>query len=121
MVKRVALLVLGTLVVMLVLTTVAVAWTPQEIYDDFAQNGKLTREYTDTELRAYLNDATLVQYPEQVVKTLLDSAVAEQLDRDTFPFTGFQLIIAGVVVVALVGGGVALRLFSRPRKPSQGS
>jgi len=43
------------------------------------------------------------------------------LDRDEFPFTGFQLMIAGIVVVVLIGGGVALRLATRPRKSSQNS
>jgi hypothetical protein len=42
--------------------------------------------------------------------------VNDMLTRDTFPFTGFQLMIAGIVAVALVGGGIALRRFSRPQK-----
>jgi hypothetical protein len=121
MVKRVVYLVLGSLLLTLVLTTVAVAWTPQQIYDDFAQNGKLTRNYTDAELSAYLNNATLVQYADRNVKTALDTAVTKLLNRTTFPFTGFQILMAGIVVAILIGGGVALRLLSRPRKPSQES
>jgi hypothetical protein len=121
MVKRVILLVIGSLVITLLLATVAMAWTPQEIYNDFAANGKLTRDYTDAELRAYLNDATLAQYADQDIKDRLDSAVKDILDRDEFPFTGFQLALAGIVVVCLIGGGVALRLISRPRKSRQDS
>jgi len=37
--------------------------------------------------------------------------------RDTFPLTGFQLMMAGIVAVVLVGGGILLRRLSRPRKP----
>jgi hypothetical protein len=118
MFKRVILLVLGSLVITLLLTTVAMAWTPQEIYDDFAQNGKLTRDYTDAELRAYLDDATVAMYGDKGIKDRLDDAVMDLLERETFPFTGFQLMIAGIVVVVLVGGGITLRLLSRPRKPT---
>ncbi len=121
MVKRVVLIVLGSLVLTLLLATAALAWTPQDIYDDFAQHGKLTRDYTDSELRAYLNDAVVAQYADMSIKDRLDDSVNEMLNRDTFPFTGFQLMIAGIVVVVLIGGGVALRLISGPRKPSQES
>jgi hypothetical protein len=121
MVKRVAFLILGALVLTLLLSTVVLAWTPQDIYNDFATNGKLTRDYTTAELRAYLNDATLAQYADQDIKDRLDSAVKDIIDRDEFPFTGFQLAMAGVVVVALIGGGIALRLLSRPRKSKQDS
>ena len=121
MVKRVALLVLGALVITLLITGVATAWTPQQIYNDFAQNGKLTRDYTQAELQAYLNDATLAQYADKDIKDRLDKAVHQVVDRSQFPFTGFQLLMAGIVVVVLIGGGVTLRLLSKPRKPSQDS
>ncbi len=120
--KRLTLLILGSVVITLVLTSVAMAgWTPQDIYNDYAQNGRLTRDYTEDELRAYLNDVMLVQYPDQAIKTSLDSAVTELLGRQTFPFTGFQLMIAGIVVVVLVGGGVVLRLATRPKRSSERS
>ncbi len=57
MVKKIVLLMLGTVLLTLLLTTVAWAWTPQEIYNDFAEHGKLTRDYTDAELRASLRHA----------------------------------------------------------------
>ena len=40
----------------------------------------------------------------------------EELATDTFPYTGFQLMMAGIVAVALVGGGFALRRLSRSRQ-----
>ncbi len=120
MLKRLALLALGSVIITMLFAGVAIAgWTPQDIYDDFAKNGKLTRDYTPAEMRAYLNDASLAQYGSKDIKDPLDHVVVDLLnqDRDTFPFTGFQLMIAGIVVVVLIGGGLALRHFSRPQRP----
>jgi hypothetical protein len=120
MVKKLVLLFIGAIVINLLLATVALAgWTPQDIYDDFATNGKLTRNYTDAELNAYLNDASLAQYGDSDLKKRLDDVVKDRLSRDEYPFTGFQIAILVVVVVALVGGGVALRRLSRPNKPTE--
>lgn len=132
MVKKMVLLVLGVLVITLMAATVAVAaHSPQDIYDDFADNGRLDVHYTDAELRAYLDNATLSQYADSSIKDRLDDTVVTMLTnrtgptdptdpakpgRDTFPFTGFQLMIAAIVAVVLVGGGIALRRFSRPER-----
>ena len=116
MLKRVVLILIGSILATLLLTTVALAWTPQDIYNDFVTNGKLTRTYTDAELHAYLNDATLAQYADQETKKRLDSAVYSLVNRNVFPFTGFQIAMAVIVVVCLIGGGVALRVFTKPRK-----
>jgi hypothetical protein len=118
--KKLVLLFIGAIVINLLLTTVALAgWTPQDIYDDFVANGKLTRSYTDVELKAYLNDASLAQYSDDDLKKRLDDVVKDRLSRDEYPFTGFQIAILAVVVVALIGGGVALRKLSRPHKPAE--
>jgi uncharacterized protein YcnI len=117
MAKRLILVLIGALVATLSIATVAIAgWTPQDIYDDFVTNGTLTRDYTTEELNAYLNDATLAQYADQDTKKKLDDLIK---DREDYPFTGFQIAIFAIVVVALVGGGFALRYLSRPQKPSQ--
>jgi hypothetical protein len=117
MIKRVVFVLIGVLVIGLVVTSVALAATPKQIYDDFAANGPFASgKYSDADLRAYLNDATLDQYENAVVKGQLDNLVNNYLTRDTFPFTGFQLMIAGIVAVVLVGGGIALRRLSRPQK-----
>jgi nitrogen fixation protein FixH len=117
MVKKLLLLFIGAIVINLIMTTVALAgWTPQDIYDDFVANGKLTRDYTEAELKAYLNDASLAQYSDDDLKKRLDDVVKDRLTRDEFPFTGFQIGILAVGVVALIGGGVALRRLSRPHR-----
>ncbi len=114
--KRLLFLLLGVLVIGLMMTSVALAATPQDIYDDYADNGKLDGQYTDEELRAYLNDANIHMYGDPSITGPLDALVTDMLTREEFPFTGFQMLIAGIVAVALVGGGIALRRLSRPQK-----
>jgi len=114
-------MILGSLVFTMLLATAAYAWTPQDILDDYLNNQQLNRDYTREELQAYLDDTTVEQYAAPLVTEVLKDKVKNLIDRDTFPFTGFQMMIAGIVVVVLVGGGVALRLLTRPRKESHSS
>ena len=116
MIKRVVFLIIGVIVLTLLVTSVALAWTPQDIYDDYVQHGKLTRDYTEGELQAFQNDATLHQYGNHEILTRLDTLVEQLLSRPTFPFTGFQMMIGVFVVVAVIGGGTALWALSRPRQ-----
>jgi hypothetical protein len=110
---------ISLLVVLLVLTMagVAQAATPQDIYDDYAADGKLDGTYTDAELEAYLNDAVIHGYPnaivddlDKIIRELLTPPYDDPSSRDKFPFTGFQMLMAGLAAAVLVGGGVALRL-----------
>ncbi len=95
---------------------VALAATPMQIYEDYADNLKLDGVYTDAELTAYLNDATMAQYPpnaatkgdlDTLIKTLLTSS------RSEFPFTGMELALLLLGGVVLVGSGFALRRATR--------
>lgn len=120
--KRFIFLILGALVFSLVLSGVALAgYTPQDIYNDYLADGDLDNTYTDAELRAYLNDAQVHQYGDSSITSPLDQKVLDLTTREVFPFTGFQLMMAGIVVVVLIVGGVLLRRYSRPRKPSEPS
>jgi hypothetical protein len=120
-VKRVALVLLGALAITLMCTTVALAWTPGQIYDDFVAHGKLTHDYTEAELDAYLHDSSLAQYGSTDVKKELDTLVKDLLERGQYPHTGTQMAIAGVVVLVLLVGGILLWYYSHPRKKkSQG-
>ena len=118
MVKRVALILLAMVFITLALAPVALAATPQDIYNDYIDNGKLDQKYTEAELQAYLNDATLHQYGHPTAVDALDQIVRE-LIRSEFPFTGFQIAIAAIVAIALIGGGFALRHFTRGHKPQK--
>ena len=115
MVKKLVLLFLAVVVIALLLAPVALAagHTSQDIYNDFINhNGKLTGSYAQAELKAFLNDGPFWQY-HQTNATQITSYIDQLLGRSTFPFTGFQMLIAGIVAVALVGGGFALRRVSR--------
>lgn len=117
--RRAVVLIVSAVLLVLALGGVALAATPQDIYDDYAADRKLDGHYTDAELRAYLTDALVDQYGDPTISTGLDSIVTDMLtdeDRSDFPFTGAQLALMGLAAVALVGGGVALRRFARPKR-----
>lgn len=114
---------------------VAFAASPQDVYNDYADNAKLDGTYTAAELNAYLNDATVEQYGSADVLTPLDTLVTKVLDamdagddfatalakalgtdtdgRGEFPFTGMELIVIGLGAALLIGGGLTLRRVAR--------
>lgn len=108
--RRAALL--GLLVGVLVLGLVAVAQaaTSQDIYNDYAQDRDLDGTYTDAELQAYLNDATIHMYAPGPITSALDKLVRKRLtSRGDFPFTGFEITLMLAGAALLVGGGVVIR------------
>jgi LPXTG-motif cell wall-anchored protein len=121
--KRAILLAGAVLLLVFALSGVALAdaatWhTPQDIYNDFADNGKLDgpgAPYTDEELEAYLNDATIHQYGDPTIVAALDQLVRDLLGTDEFPMTGAQIALIAVIAVVLIGGGFLLRRMSRKR------
>jgi hypothetical protein len=115
MIRRLVPILLGAVVISLLIGGIAVAASWQDIRDDLMDNGRLDGTYTVDELKNYLNNATDAEY-NSIVQDRIDQFVSIEDGRDTFPFTGFQLMIAGIVVVVLVGGGIALRHFSRPQR-----
>jgi hypothetical protein len=116
-VKKVLLVVIGAAVLFLLVCGTAFAATPQDIYDDYADNGKLDGTYTTAELNAYLNDATLHQYPPDAGKVdSLDALVKGMIaSRNKYPFTGTEIALVAVGVVALLGIGLGIRRLSRAR------
>jgi len=115
--KRLTMVLIGALVLALLLAGTALAATPQDIYNDFVTNGTLTGTYTVAELEAFLNDATIIQYTNQAVLDQLKNLVQKLLTQETrpqdtrsvFPFTGFELLLAGLGGAALIGTGLLLR------------
>jgi hypothetical protein len=113
-VTRLTLAALLTLAVLLALAGPALAATPQDIYNDYADNGKLDGTYTDEELQAYLDDAVIQQYGDPEVVAALNALVQQMLsqageERSTFPFTGAQMAAVAAGALALLGGGLILR------------
>ena len=115
--KKAILFAVAVVTLFVVFSGIALAASPQDIYNDYAAHGKLTQTYTDADLRAYLADATLDQYGDLAVLTALDGIAQKMLagGRGTFPFTGVQVGLLALVAVALVGGGLGLRRVSRSR------
>ncbi|MBU2603175.1 MAG: hypothetical protein KKA32_13575 [Actinobacteria bacterium] len=112
MAKKMILTVALALVVVLALGGVALAATPQDIYNDFADNGKLDGSYSKAELEAYLADATVHQYGDPYNLGVLDTLVKQMLASSTtttFPFTGLEIALIAFGAVALLGGGLVLR------------
>ncbi len=114
-VRRVVYITLVLSVMVMAFSGVAMAATAQDIYNDYAGNGKLDGTYTNEELRAYLNDATVAQYADTATKGELDTLVTSMLNkhRGEFPFTGMELGMFLLGAAVLVGSGVALRRATR--------
>ncbi|MHB9149900.1 MAG: hypothetical protein ACYC33_07465 [Thermoleophilia bacterium] len=137
MMRRTMLAMAVALVLVLGIGGTALAASPQDIYNDYADNAKLDGTYTIAEIEAYLNDATVNQYGSAAVLTPLNAlatkvlgamkagdtfavALAKALgttpsddDRSEFPFTGMELLIIALGAVVLIGGGLTLRRASR--------
>lgn len=117
--KKILLVLLTGLVLAIALAGVAQAWTPQNIYDDWADNGKLDRQYTTQDLQAYLNDPTVHQYGDSSILVPLDSYVTKttgQSGRTTFPWTGAQIAAIVLAAALLISLGVLLRRTSRQKQ-----
>ncbi len=122
--KKVVLLAVAVVALFAAISGVALAVSPQDIYNDYLADGKLDGNYTDDELRAYLGDATLDQYGDPALLTALDGIAQSMLGgaeqggggHSEFPFTGFQVALMAIVVAILIAGGFGLRRLSRDRR-----
>lgn len=106
-----------SVLVALATATAATAATPSEIYADYADNGRLDRAYSDSDLRAVLNDAAVQGYGRPTVTPPLRNEIQEQLEDEdvekvgrppgTLPFTGVDLVLltAGGGFLLLLGWG----------------
>jgi hypothetical protein len=106
----------------------ALAATPQQIFKDYADNGRLDGNYSNKDLTRALHDAVLQGYPPPT-KTGLAPAIKKQVasggagvagaklpaakKQGSLPFTGADLALmtAGGFSLLLLGG--ALRRFAR--------
>ena len=102
--------------------------TPQQIYKDYADNGRLDKNYSSADLKRALKDAVLQGYPGQTsgaglaptIKKKLASGVAASPKSlpaakraGALPFTGLDLalMVTGGLGLLLLGAG--LRRFAR--------
>jgi hypothetical protein len=119
-----------TVVAALALAVPAFGATPTEIYKDYADNGRLDANYSKSDLKRALKDATVQGYGSPVVVTKMKqkakpkggvagrktppAGVAVE-QKGGLPFTGAQLGLFTVVGLALVGSGFLLRLTGRKK------
>jgi hypothetical protein len=100
----------------------APAATPTQIYKDLADNGRLDGTYSRADLQRALKDASVQGYGKPTVRVrfkpkvqqAIGAAGAERaVTRRALPFTGLDLVLLGVVAVALVGSGIPIQRISR--------
>lgn len=98
----------------LVVVSTATAASPSEIYADYADNGRLDRPYSDSDLKGALNSAVIQGYGRPTVTPGFRAEVKKKLgqevsvkSRGTLPFTGVDLALltAGATVLLLMGWG----------------
>ena len=106
----------------LLLTASAGAATPQQIYRDLADNGRLDRKYSRADLDRALSNASLPAYarPEYVPRTpqsrpapAVAVAPASVDDSRSLPFTGLDAAFFAAVGAPLLLLGAGMRRYAR--------
>jgi hypothetical protein len=112
----------------------AFAATPQQIYRDLADNGRLDGAYTRTEIERALNPSTVVatdahqraRLPRKPIAVPVEegqpSRAAQRSDRRV-PFSALDvaLLVAGGAPMLLIGAGLRRRFADAPRRASAAS
>jgi hypothetical protein len=98
------------------------AATPQQIYRDLADNGRLDRKYSRTDIeRAFGSNPTIPAYarPEHVPRRTQARPAPAVVPTDSvdegrsLPFTGLDAALFGAVGAPLLLLGVGMRRFAR--------
>jgi opacity protein-like surface antigen len=88
----------------------AQAATPQQIYRDYADNGRLDHQYSQADLQRAKRDAALQGYPSVGVQGAVEQALGAQGVKASggLPFTGLDLALlaAGGGLLLVVGTGL---------------
>ena len=100
------------------LAPAALAATPQQIYRDYAQHGRLTHNYSRSDLERALRDAALQGYPRVGVQGAVQQALGAQAvkSRGGLPFTGLDLALMTAGGAALLAAGAGMRVLGRAKK-----
>jgi hypothetical protein len=97
---------------------VALGATPQQIYKDYKDNGRLNHQYTQADLQRALRDAALQGYPHVGVKGAVRQALGAQAvkPKGGLPFTGLDLGLMAAGGALLLAVGTGLRRLGRAKK-----
>ena len=103
---------------MLVAAPAAQSATPQAIYRDYKDNGKLDRPYSKADLQRALKYAAIQGYPRVGVQGAVQQALGAQAVKAQggLPFTGLDLALMAAGGALLLAAGTTLRKFGRARK-----
>jgi hypothetical protein len=108
----------GCVVLALALAPAALGATPQQIYRDYTQHGRLTQHYSRADLNRALRDAALQGYPRVGVQGAIEQALGAQAvkSRGGLPFTGLDLALMAAGGALLLVAGTGLRALGRAKK-----
>ena len=107
----------------LLLASGASAATPQQIYRDLADNGRLDRKYSRADVNRALRNPSLPGYaqPERMGRgpQAFNAPAAEPAGNDgrTLPFSGLDLALFGAIGGPLLLIGGSMRHLARTREP----
>lgn len=95
----------------------ASAATPQQIYKDYADNGRLDQQYSKADLQRALKSAALQGYPHVGVQGAVQQALGAQAVKTHggLPFTGLDLTLLAAGGAILLAAGAVLRKFGKAR------
>jgi hypothetical protein len=97
----------------------ALGATPQRIYRDYADNGRLDHKYSQSDLQRALKDAALQGYPKVGVQGVVEQALGAQAVKaqsSGLPFTGVDLGLMAAGGGLLLVAGAGLRRLGRAKK-----
>jgi hypothetical protein len=95
----------------------ALGATPQQIYKDYADNGRLDHKYSQADLQRALRDAALQGYPKVGVQGAVEQALGAKAvkPRGGLPFTGLDLALLAAGGGVLLVAGTGLRKLARSK------
>ncbi len=101
----------------LALAGTASAATPQQIYQDYADNGRLDHQYSQADLQRAQRDAALQGYPRIGVQGAVEQALGKQGVKASggLPFTGLDLALLAAGGGLLLVAGTGLRKLGKAK------
>jgi hypothetical protein len=118
---------LGCVVLALVAVPGALGANPNQIYRDYADNGRLDSQYSKADLEHALKDVQIAGYGKQPVKSGISPAIQRALGAEGtlaqtgsktggLPFTGFDLALMALGGAALLTVGAGFRRLGKAKQ-----